>query len=276
MEDFYKRWKIIEKLDYKEEFIKFKTRVLTIFSDIDKHVEEAVVEDFCNRLGVLPTWYYDNFSYRNIGENIINTLKNIHDEKKFYFVLELVLNLNIQTLWGFNRNIEYSRDILILKFFKILKYSNVNLKAVKKNKEIILYPKGEEILDDKLVDRVLSFLDDKSQKHFIEALKLYEKKTEKDSIKSAESLRRSLEEFLRFKLSNSKGLQGNILELQKKLKINGCDIKIRNIISKIFTYLDQYFNENSKHNDGDINESENEFLIYQIGLLMRYINLNIN
>ena len=46
----------------------------------------------------------------------------------------------------------------------------------------------------------------------------------------------------------------------------------RNIIFGTFNYLDKYFNENSKHGDGNINEPENEFLIYQVGLFMRYID----
>ena len=32
-----------------------------------------------------------------------------------------------------------------------------------------------------------------------------------------------------------------------------------------------YLNDSDKHQNGNINESENEFLIYQTGLLMRYI-----
>jgi len=134
--------------------------------------------------------------------------------------------------------------------------------------EVILYPKGEKELDNELVNFPLSFLDKDSGAHFVQALKFFQSK---NFIKSAESLRRSLEEFLKKKLNNTKGLDANITELQKKLKSDGRDAQVRNIIGSIFNYLDQYFNDNSKHNDGDINNTENEFLIYQTGLLMRYI-----
>ena len=66
-----------------------------------------------------------------------------------------------------------------------------------------------------------------------------------------------------------------ISEFQTKLKSDKRDAQVRNIIGSIFNYLDQYFNENSKHNDGDIDDAENEFLIYQTGLLMRYLNNTI-
>lgn len=79
---------------------------------------------------------------------------------------------------------------------------------------------------------------------------------------------------LKDKLGNG-GLKANITELQKKLKLGDKDKQVRNIIGATFNFLDQYFNDNSKHNDGDINDSENEFLIYQTGLLMRYINRNL-
>ena len=115
------------------------------------------------------------------------------------------------------------------------------------------------------------FLNKESQKHFVDALTFYLNFSKTNAIKSAESIRRSLEEFLRFKLQNQKGLKENIIELQKRLKSDKRDSSLRNIIFHIFTYIDDYFNENSKHNDGNIENSENEFLIYQSGLLMRYI-----
>lgn len=77
---------------------------------------------------------------------------------------------------------------------------------------------------------------------------------------------------MKFKLNNGKGLDASISELQKKLKEDKRDPQLRNIIFATLNYLDTYFNENSKHKDGDIDESENEYLIYQIGVLMRYVN----
>ena len=114
MGDFNKRWGITEELDYEEEFKKFKTRILTIFSDIDNHVENEIVEDFCNRLGIPVAWEYDQYDYRNLGTNIIDTLGRTNEEKKFYFVLELVLNLHVQTLMGFRQNEESHDDATLL------------------------------------------------------------------------------------------------------------------------------------------------------------------
>lgn len=166
----------------------------------------------------------------------------------------------------------YSKSIILKKIIEAINLSDINVSIAVLKEEIILYPKGEKVLDKELVELPLSFLDEKSAEHFTQGLQFYQNRK---FIKSAESLRRSIEEFLKFKLNNKKGLQSNIIELQKILKTKDLNVQIRNIISQVFTLMDQYFNENSKHNDGDINEKENEFLIYQIGLLMRYINHNI-
>lgn len=272
MDKFNQRWKL-SKIDInpQEEFLKFKRRILNFLSDIDQHVSEASVSAFCNYYGIPEIWINDRYSYQKwSGPNIIDKLKNENDPVEFYRLLEVIFSLDINTQYSIGgHSIEYSNGILYQKLQQSIQFSNIDL-AVKKLEEgeIIFYSKGEEIFDEELVNKPLDFLDEKSNKHFIDALKFYQAK---NYIKSAESLRRTLEEFLRFKLNNQKGLQANKDELGKSLK-SSVDSQIRNVIIQVFGYLDQYFNENSKHNDGELDDAENEFLIYQVGLLLRYIN----
>lgn len=270
---FNKRWEIIDDSTYEQEFKKFKNRVLNIFLDIDDHVLDEGISLFCQLLGIPEKWKHSFVGRRKGTTVIIDSLRQENDDNKFYRLLQIIFYLPIQTSVDdyYMNEITYSKDILYRKLAEAIKFSKVNLAITKKDEEIILFPRGEEKLDQKLVEGVLSFLNDKSNKHFIDALNSYEKGTKKDRVKSAESLRRSLEEFLRFKLKNRKGLKKNIKELQKRLKADGRDPYIRGIIFRTFSYLDTYFNENSKHKNGDINEEENEFLVYQTGLLMRYI-----
>jgi len=268
---FNKRWEIIDDSIYKEEFKQFKNRVSNIFSDIDDHVTDEGISKFCQILGIPEKWEEEKYSHHKYSEVIKNSLLQETDEKKFYRLLQIIFYLPIRTTVDSMREITYGKDILYRKLAEAIKFSKVNLAITKKDEEVILFPRGEEKLDQKLVEEVLNFLNDKSNKHFIGALNSYEKGVKKDRVKSAESLRRSLEEFLRFKLKNQKGLDKNIKELQKRLKADGRDPYIRGIIFHTFKYLDTYFNENSKHQNGNINEEENEFLIYQTGLLMRYI-----
>lgn len=273
---FNQRWKVSSaNAKPEEEFPKFKIRVLNFMHDIDSHVPESSVAIFCRYLGIPEKWQHDRFDpySRAWGTNIKDKLIEEENEIEFYKLLEIIFSLNIQSSSDYQR-ITYSKEILYAKLQQSIEFSNVNLATKElQDGEIIFYPKGEEILDEELVNKVLDCLNDGANSHFIEALKFYQSK---NYIKSAESLRRTLEEFLRFKLCNKKGLADNKGELGKALKTKKSDTQIRNIISQILGYLDQYFNENSKHNDGELDDAENEFLIYQTGLLLRYINEVIN
>ncbi len=268
MEKFNKRWDIISTDSYEEAFKKFKTRILNIFQDIDQHVTKESIATFCQYYGIKEVWHVQ-YGGRAWSTNIIDHLSAEENEKEFYRLMELIFALDITSTMGFDYHYTYSKEILLQKVVNAIELSDVNIAITVSNDEVILYPKGEKELDEALVNRTLSFLDEKSNKHFEQALQFYQAN---NPIKSAESLRRSLEEFLRFKLQNSKGFDTNITELQKKLKADKRDPQVRNVIFQVFSYLDQYFNENSKHKDGDINSAENEYLIYQIGLLMRYLN----
>jgi len=271
LQEFNKRWDIIESSSYEEEFKKFKTRIFNILLDIDAHVADEGIAQFCQILGIPERWQRHAYD-RKSSNNIITALCEENREKEFYRILQIISLLPVQTASDYSGEDIYSRAILFQKIGEAIELSNINLSITASGKEIIFYPRGEQKLDDVLVDEVLSFLSPESQRHFVDALNLYLNFSAKNAIKSAESLRRSLEEFLRNKLKNQQGLDKNIQEIGKKLKGDGRDAVVRNIIVQTFSLLDQYFNENSKHKDGNIDEAENEFLIYQTGLLMRYIN----
>ncbi len=273
MEKFNKRWSIISTDSYEDAFKKFKTRVLNIFEGIDRHMTEESITAFCQYNGIKEVWHTQTYGDHSWSTNISDRLKQEDDEKEFYRLIELIFSLDIRATMGYGgHGYTYSKDILFKAVVEAVELSDVNVSITASDGEVILYPKGEKKLDEELVDSPLSFLNKESAEHFIQALQFYQSKKH---IKSAESLRRGLEEFLRNKLGNTKGLNANITELQTKLKADKRDAQVRNIAGSIFSYLDQYFNENSKHNDGDIDDSENEFLIYQTGLLTRYINRNI-
>lgn len=269
IQKFNQRWNIKEKESYEESFNKFKTRILNIFEDIDHKVADESISLFCQIFGIKEEWEYGTMDNR-YSENIINYLEQEENEIEFYKILEFIFALDIHSSMGYRHEIIYSKETIYRDVCRAIEFSNINLTTTQtKNGEIIFYPKGEKFLDNVIVNNTLSFLNKESSEHFEQSLKYYQSKK---SVKSAESLRRANEEFLRHKLKNNKGLQVNIIELQKKLKDDNRDSQVKNIIFQTFSYLDQYFNENSKHNDGDIDNAENEFLIYQTALLMRYIN----
>lgn len=270
MEKFNKRWNIDSTETPEESFEKFKMRILNIYKDIDEHLTDESIKNFCMFYGIIEDWNYSESNGSKWGINVINRINREKNLINLIKLLEVVLSLDLKSTYYRDLGKKYDKDFLFEETLKALDYSNIGVEMVAtKEGDVIFYPKGEEKLDNELVNVPLTFLNNESSDHFIQALNFYQSK---NHIKSAESLRRSIEEFLRFKLNNKKGLNSNITELQRVLKEEGKDSQVRNIIQSIFGYIDQFFNENSKHNDGEIDDLENEFLIYQTGLLMRYIN----
>ncbi len=272
MENFNKRWNIEYNESPEVAFSKFKIRVLNVLEEINTHLTNSSITEFCQFYGIKEKWDTSSWGDSSYNYDVINRLTNENNPIEFYKLLEIIFSLDITSTVGYDRQYSYSKNILLDKIIKAINYSKVDISVVVSNNEILFYPKGEEKLDYELVNSPLSFLNKESGDHFTQALQFYQ---DKKYVKSSESLRRSLEEFLRFKLNNVKGLDANITDLLKLLKEDKRDHQVRNIIFQTFGILDKYFNENSKHNDGDIDDSENEFLVYQTGLLMRYINSNV-
>lgn len=271
---FNKRWNIQDVESPEESFKKFKTRILNIFKNIDDHVTKESISLFCQFYGISEKWHSQMYGNDTWSTNISDRLEEEDNEIEFYKLLEVIFSLDIRESIGYMRETTYSKSLLLKKTKEAIDFSNLNVVVVvSEGREIFFRPKGEKILDEKLVDEILSFLNKKSNEHFLEALRFYQSKK---FIKSAESLRRSTEEFLRFKLNNETGLKENISKLQKVLKKDNRDSNIRNILFQVFNYMDQYFNENSKHKDGDIDDHECEYLIYQTGLLLRYVNNTVS
>ena len=265
--DFNRRWEITSSDSYEEAFKKFKQRIINIFILFLRKSLFGFGDDgiyyFCQYYGIAKS------SWEHISKNpIMNRLYNENNEKEFYCLIEVICLALQKSFPKYFPQKKYFSTVQQIQ--EAVQMSDVNLTlALSRDERIILHPEGEPKLDEDLVNKTLSFLNEKSNHHFEEALKFYQKR---DPIESAENLRRALEEFLRHKLQNTKGFQANIKILRKELEEKGAPPEIRNITHKIFDYLDKYFNEHSKHGSRDIPEPENEFLIYQTGLLLRYIN----
>lgn len=259
MDNFIKRWHYESSTSPEEAFRKFRTSILESFQDIDSHITDYSAIQFRRILGI-EAEYKGNIWMESYSCTIHQTLNKTLDPYEFYRIIELIFSLEFITQ-HFKES--YYEDLL-----NIITLQNVPIRIViSKDMGLLLFKKGEKYLDEKVVDSTLSFLDIKTRYHFEEALKEYEKAKPENYIKSCEQLRRTIEEFLRFKLNNTKNLNANIQELQSRVK-DKVDPQIRNMMFNLISYLNQFFDSNSKHQDGNINDSENEFLIYQVASFM--------
>lgn len=252
-------------MDMKEDidvFKKFKKGMLNYLREPCNKLNQEDINDFHGFVGA----EVEGVPYSSDPDGDVRSLFEKENEpQRFYSMLEKFIKLS---------SLGNSRTEFIKNLDKMIQIHNINLSICHAENEVILRPRGEDLLNAELVEKALSFLNPESQKHFMVALK-GNKKSKDDFIKSAESIRRCVEEFLRFKLKNSANLDPNINALGKQLKANSISRELSNIITQMFSYLEKYFNENSKHNDGDVGEHESEFLIYQVAVLMRYINNKI-
>lgn len=205
------------------------------------------------------------------SENIIKKLERESDEKEFYRLIELILNLQFREQMSTNRFMPTLplKDMFFFDVENAIRLSNLKLNLSMKNDGIIVYPQGEKWLDDGLVDQTLQFLGPESNKHFKDALTYLQKK---EYVNATEKVRRAIEEFLREKLANKTGFKGNLKKLGKKLKELSAPKEFRDTITMLLKNLDTYFNENSKHNDGPIGLNECHFLIYVTASIMKYID----
>ncbi|GEM_PF-714424 len=278
-EEFNRRWNIEDDRTFDDRFNEFRIRIINILKGVDSHLSNEDISKFCQIVAIPEVWSYgsmDSEYSTMITDQLVSTTK----PHEFFYLIEVILNLPVRSTMGYRHETTYSREMLIGKVAEAVELSKVNLAIATKpdgvgGSRIILYPAGEKYLDEKVVNYVLHFLDSSSGPHYVDALKFYELGGWRNHVRSAESLRRCLEEFLRHKLSNTLGLERNIIELRSKLKVDNHDAQVRNSILGTVKLLDQYWNENSKHNDGDIDVKENEYLIYEVGAILLYLNKSL-
>jgi hypothetical protein len=147
--------------------------------------------------------------------------------------------------------------------------AGVGIQMTKAKRGWLSYPEGEKMLDEKVVVATLSFLRGKPQDEYEKALKHY---TEKNWSESAERTRRTLEEFLRELLKNSRGLEQNIKPVGNWLKEKtDTPDHLRATVLNMLLTLDKNYNESSKHHS-KTDSVESEYLIYQSAIILRLLS----
>ena len=148
----------------------------------------------------------------------------------------------------------------------------INFQIIKTKDKYLVYPKGAEELDDKLVNDNLNWLDThkRSQEAFISALEKYQRNDDLRNI--LDDLRLSLEILIQELVKNNKSLEHNKSELGNYLKTRGINKEISNMYMILFDYYSKYQNNNVKHSN-TCYTIESEFIIYLTGNFMRLLML---
>jgi len=281
VKNFYKRWNIL--YDEEKQFEEFKNRILISFDTVLGRIflqDEKLQEEYIKLMGmsVAP------ISTVHKGGNFMKSMSNVQ-----YAITGYIITFEETRIWKLLTNIDNLTDLIRAiqsvfwlkidesiknKFYESIK-KDIQLSCipinVKKTKHgIILYPKGAKLLDEKLVNDVLFWLNSYPNvlKSFQEALQMYSSGKYQRDI--ADKMRLSLETFLREILGNNNRLEKQISPLGNFLKTKNVPKYIRNMYTQLLSYYCDYQNEYVKHND-KVDKRELEFIIYLTGSFMRFL-----
>ena len=164
--NFNRRWNVTLSDTPEETFKKFKQRILTAFKHVENKLTSESVTKFCLYYAIDEKW--ENIGSTHLSKNIINQLEKENTLIEICRSVEIILSLKFQSYTELysSRDFNYRSEI-IENVKEAVEISDVNIAIEQSKNGIILYPKGEEKLDEELVNKTLSFLNENSNKHFM-------------------------------------------------------------------------------------------------------------
>ena len=140
VQDIDSRWSFSPGYVHEAEFDRFKCRIIDLFSKIDNHISRKDISDFCAAMKIkeewIPAWTgHDAFSF-----NIINALEGENDPKKFFRLIEIILNLDIKCSSISFHDVEFSKEFLVEKTEYAINSSNVAAQMTIEDGEVFLHP----------------------------------------------------------------------------------------------------------------------------------------
>jgi len=278
IKNFYKRWNI--EYDEDKRFTDFKNRTLSIIDDAlgglflsdknleryflkltAKHFSEAKIRKGVGAFEKAIKLIYEevvefkySFTYKVFSEenNLVEFIKCL----QVLFWLDLDSEVKEKLFLGFKEDIELS-------------LLDIQIKRIKGD-NIIFYPKGSKLLDEKVVNDVLDWLISypNVQKSFKSALEKYQDKIYQRNL--IDDLRLSLELLLKQILNNEARLEKQKIFLGEYLKQKNVPKELNNMYWKLIDYYTKYQNNYAKHDD-KVDSSEIEFIIYLTGIFIRFL-----
>jgi hypothetical protein len=285
IKNFYKRWNIV--YDEDKRFIDFKNRALSTIDNTlgelflsDENLEQRflklIAKHFPQSKKYIPT------SITSFVNNISKIMSSL-EIKEIKFKDSLVYKFFSEEN-DFIKFIQYLQSIFWLDFDSEVKEElylgfkedielsllDIQIKRIKRD-NIIFYPKGAKLLDEKVVNDVLDWLISypNVQKSFKSALEKYRDNIYQRNI--IDDLRLSLELLLKKILNNNnKSLENQEKPLSEYLEQKNVPKELNNMYWKLIDYYTKYQNNYAKHDD-KVDSSEIEFIIYLTGIFIRFL-----
>ncbi|OQX26270.1 MAG: hypothetical protein BWK80_11300 [Desulfobacteraceae bacterium IS3] len=271
---FYQRWNI--NVDQQEIFADFKQRTLDSILTSDEIKVRSIItnkelkKEYLRIIGELPDDENDIWDESLIipvsyhKNRIFNILQQQQDFVKYLFYLQAVFWLTILT--------QKEKNALYMRFEDDIAKSQVQVRLVKTEKDVLFYPAGAKLLDDNLINDMLGWVIKYPDvyNNFKNALEEYTKKIYQRNL--LDNLRLALELLLKHILNNDKSLENQKQALGQYLKEKAIASEIRNLYMTSIDYYAKYQNNHAKHSDS-VNETEVEFILYLTGTFIRFLSI---
>lgn len=262
--DFVKRWNV--KLN-ENNFFAFKNRIIVILSSVFSSYNMPLIENELFYSMGLPyvkkEYMPSDFSFNKTS--LYRVLNELDATKQSYQLLLILLLENL-----LNSSYEIGAQNIAKQISEAIILSGVDVQLCKRGSEYLFYPSGAELLDMKVVNDTLNWLEDypKARAKFHEGLLLQKRHSPIRQV--IDTMRLALELFIKQYNDNEKSLENQKEQLGKYLKEQNVAKEIRDMFSTLFSFYTTYNNQNVKHNDS-CNEVESEYIIYLTGTFIRFL-----
>lgn len=267
LSDFHRRWNI--DLNEKERWDSFRSRILNAYMPIGRiiNTHSQHEQEFLEIIGI----------HKNPGSNwdLLSTIGGIeHSPTYNYFSSTTNIKkfiLGIEVIFRMSSLTKTHKDGFLSNIENVIKITGVPLEVKRTSADVIFYPAGAKLLDEKLVNDNLDWLSahPKSYDCFKKALSeigIVGKERE-----VVDNLRLSLELLMKDVLGNRKSLENQKTDIGKFLKSKGVSSEISKMFWQLLDYYSKYQNDKAKHNIA-VPSEEVEFILYLTGTIIRFLS----
>ena len=267
--DFYKRWNI--DLNEKERWHSFRNRVLNSYMKIGRAISYSseMENEFFELIGIhkRPANIFDfNVLENELSKSpIYNYLFDTNDMKGFI--------LGIQAVFWLKELTKAQKKDFLIGIQEAVSITGVPLGIKQTESEIIFYPEGAKLLDEKLINDNLDWLSAHPKSYETFKMSLMEIGIQGKERNVVDHLRLSLELLLKDIFNNGKSLENQKSDIGNYLKSKNISPEISNFLERVLDYYAKYQNNKAKH-DCAVLSSEVEFILYLTGTVMRFLLTN--
>lgn len=229
-----------------------------------------VTRNICDLLGIpfCQDEIYSIFSVSQLYHLLTSKKLEITNDTRLFLWLMI-----LECVFASDPTSDYANIQLVQSVADALKISGINAILCDTPDGYLFYPANAELLDQKIVVDTLNWLSKypQAKEQYNSALRLYLKGDSSRSV--VDTLRLSIELFLKQLLQNGASLENQLNAIGDYLKGKNIAAEIRNMFIKLLDYFAKYNNQHIKHNDDSDNltPAELEYLIYLSGAFIRFL-----